>query len=787
MSEITPQYLENVLGWLEGLRVDGDGWSACCPVAGHGEDGEDRNPSLRVTVGEDGRVLLCCRVGCPTDTVLGALELEERELFCPPGDEPAVTLSPETAEPTEEDLDTRDRVYREFLMTLGLEGVHQQELSRRGLDNAYIARWAYATLRESAKTFVFQDLGVKFGLHNLLGVPGFGVDGITRGVSGLVIPVRDRLNRIVALKVRQAREPKYTYLSGSLTQLRAPVHHAGLGFPGAQVRITEGELKADVAAHRTGVRTLGVPGVTQWRLALPLLSAGAVVRLAFDWADVKTKPGVFRQTLLCLQELLIRGHRVFLEYWDGPHKGIDDALAAGVDVQTAEGEDAVALLRQVSPLQEEAVPQTAVVLVGGCELQEARYNSPFPLEALPASVAVFVRDVSGDIGCGPDYCGLGCLAVAGGVLGTSVSLRLSRFWKEYPALYAVGVGNAGDGKSPSLKAATRPVLKLQRELEDAGVNLFTSDSTTEALAGLLGANPRGLLYFAEELTHWVTSMNAYKGGSGGDRQFFLSLWSCEARKVDRKGQQGHGLFLPNPFITVLGGIPPAMLGELKDGKGRDDGFLDRLLFAAPRNGPARYWQLGGAQVAAGEAPSAVAWEAVVRRLAGLEAVPCPLRLSPDGEIAWKAWYDTNADEFNAEGFEEFLRGPWSKFRAYMGRLTLISHVLLWACGEGPDLVTDPVGVEAVRRATLLVDYFKNQARKVHTLLGQGADDGKVDTFLEWVRRGSTRRQAGRATLREVVQGKVAGVRSVKDARKLASEAVDRLHGAWSDKETFTLS
>ena len=44
-------------------RKAGDGWSACCPAH------DDRNPSLSISAGSDGRALLKCHAGCTVDAV----------------------------------------------------------------------------------------------------------------------------------------------------------------------------------------------------------------------------------------------------------------------------------------------------------------------------------------------------------------------------------------------------------------------------------------------------------------------------------------------------------------------------------------------------------------------------------------------------------------------------------------------------------------------------------------------------------------------------------------------
>jgi len=67
--------LETILARLQGVRRNGGSHIARCP--GH----EDRSPSLSITEGRDGRVLLNCFGGCPPENILQALGLTMRDLF----------------------------------------------------------------------------------------------------------------------------------------------------------------------------------------------------------------------------------------------------------------------------------------------------------------------------------------------------------------------------------------------------------------------------------------------------------------------------------------------------------------------------------------------------------------------------------------------------------------------------------------------------------------------------------------------------------------------------------
>lgn len=60
---------------LQGVKGGNGTWTARCPAH------DDTNPSLSITDGRDGRVLLKCHGGCSLDAIVGAMGLQERDLF----------------------------------------------------------------------------------------------------------------------------------------------------------------------------------------------------------------------------------------------------------------------------------------------------------------------------------------------------------------------------------------------------------------------------------------------------------------------------------------------------------------------------------------------------------------------------------------------------------------------------------------------------------------------------------------------------------------------------------
>jgi energy-coupling factor transporter ATP-binding protein EcfA2 len=67
----------DLLSMLTGVRRSGDGHVALCPAH------DDRNPSLSVSTGDDGRILLHCHAGCQPASIVQALGLSMADLAPP--------------------------------------------------------------------------------------------------------------------------------------------------------------------------------------------------------------------------------------------------------------------------------------------------------------------------------------------------------------------------------------------------------------------------------------------------------------------------------------------------------------------------------------------------------------------------------------------------------------------------------------------------------------------------------------------------------------------------------
>lgn len=329
-SKDLPHYVENVLSRLEDVHPTHDGWDARCPCPDHnatsGQPG-DHHPSLRITVADDGHVLMKCRVGCKTDSVLNAIGLGWQHVFPPAGYQ--ATSPPLTKEPCLPRCGNTlaHRAYTLLLENLDLSEGHRRQLLERGVPSDRISIAQYRTLRNVDRGRAAKAVHARVG-DEVFAVPGFvnGDFGITvAGTStGLLIPVRDTAGDIQALKIRRDGTPKYLYLTGGQggASSGSPMHvPLGVPRPAREIRVTEGELKADICTWLDATPTIGIPGVTQWRAVLPVLRTleARKVVMAFDAPDLYRKPPVYNEARQFWQVLRDAGFEVELEDWyDGP-------------------------------------------------------------------------------------------------------------------------------------------------------------------------------------------------------------------------------------------------------------------------------------------------------------------------------------------------------------------------------------------------------------------------------------------------------------------------------------
>ncbi len=666
--------LDKILAMLKGVSGDAGQYSACCPAH------SDRKQSLSINTGDDGRVLLNCHVGCTVEEITEAMGCTVADLF---GGADTLTV---------ERLAAAKGMPLDFLESLGVVQQNGHVLIRYRLaDGTDAPRHRIRSAlraKDGSRWTVGEGESVPYGLDRLSGAADAGQVMLVEGETDCWTAWLYGLPALGLPGASTASKLQVEHLAGIETVF---IHH-------------EPDNGGDnfVEGLTDRLRTIGFQG----------------------------KVAEFRLPAKDLNEL----HQQYPKQFKAKLK---------------------AALKSATVIDLKAWP----------EVDHQQHEAlPFPVDVLPATIAKFAEQVSRSIGCPTDFVGVPILVCAGAAIGNSRAVLLKKGWAEGPRLYGGCVGNPGTAKSPAINAVVEPFTEAQlrfryewdAEMEEHKIRLESweatkregknpgprptapklrrvtaSDTTVEALGGILSESPRGILLHRDELTAWSRSMNQYRGGKGTDRQFWLQAWSGQAVTIDRKNNPVP-LMLPNPFVSVIGGLTPEMLTELMEEHGRSDGSLERLLIAWPEHMPTAPWTEDGvSQLAKDRWTKAVDW---LLNLDGDGTTPVILPMTRKAKTVWKQWIDSHNRETDEPNLLPSLQGTWSKMRGHCARLALIIQLLRAACGEAKANEVDEVSVRAAIR---LVDYFKSHAVCVHRYLVGRFGGLSADAYatITWAQRG----------------------------------------------------
>jgi hypothetical protein len=749
--------IERVLSKLPDAKRNGKGWSARCPAH------EDRHPSLSIATGDDGRALVNCHAGCSVEAICEAVGLRVADLM--PGDNADVDTTsqkPRKKRPSATSTPGNNDGQCEFQTARDAVAELERQLGKRS------ALWTY---------------------HDAQGKPVGVVVRWTRG--GGKKEIRPVSRHGDGWRFEGMAEPRPLYALSDL---------AGTG----RVYVCEGEKSADAARSLGVTATTSAHGCqsakkTDWQ---PL--AGREVILLPD----NDAPGrKYAEVVATLLANLTPAPVVKVVELPGlPEKGdIADWIDAHGDA--AEPDELRATI--------ECMADSAEAVESVQTAAHIKRFEPFPTDALPEPVRGFVEAGAKAIGCDPSYLALPMLTALGAAIGNTRRIQLKRGWTAPAIIWAAIVGESGTAKTPAFKLVMRPIRQRQREAmerhaEDAkeheadlarwekvmaawkrdtkgsddppekpeapqAERFVVSDTTVEALAPLLLANPRGLLLARDELAGWIGSFDRYAGGKGGaDAAHWLSMHNGESIIVDRKTGNPRTIFVPQASVCVCGGIQPTILHRALGTEHRESGLAARLVLACPPR-LAKRWTEADIDPAAEEKIARL-----VDRLYELQPTvgdqgdprPVVIGLTADAKTAWKAYYNAHAQE-QADLSGE-LSAAWSKLEEYAARLALVIHFSRWAADDPTLASVDAVDPGSMGAGVQLATWFKGEARRVYALMGESDDDRDQRRLIEWIQR-----KGGPVTAREVQMG----CRWLREAGA-AESALDQLVkdglGQWDD-------
>jgi hypothetical protein len=439
----------------------------------------------------------------------------------------------------------------------------------------------------------------------------------------------------------------------------------------------------------------------------------------------------------------------------------------------------------------------------------------FPLDALPVTFQNFAIAAQKSLQCPIDYVGSALLAVAAIVIGGKVRIQVKPRWHEYPNLFMALVGTPAAKKSPALKLCFEVIEGLEKGLyavyQDAMdryeiqmakyqaaqeawkkakvgndpplepkkpilKRILARDITFEALCEQLANNAHGIGLIYDELATWIRSQNQYRSkGNGSDRSQFLSLWSNTQMTVDRKGKEP--LFIPAPCVTLIGGIQPDILLEIRKNSSMNDGMAERILFCCPP----RCLDLPNEGF---DIPPEIqgAFTACIHQIYNKR--PDSLKtlvLSPEAKtrfvVAEREW----ALATQAEDFPKEMEAFYVKIASYLGRFALILHCVKQATQETSSEAVEEL---TITQAKALADYFLNQAHIALGLFHRSPETELIKDTLAWMLT------KGRETFtpRDLQIGRKRKFPKASKAEEILKLMADYGHGVWSEESRiFTLN
>jgi len=745
MSSATDTVLAAIKARGLKVRRSGKGWSCQCPAH------DDKNPSLSVKIGEDGRALVRCHGGCRTEDIVAELGLAMKDLM--PERSPASASKPKrttaSAKPESaagaSDFATADDAVAALGRTLG--SAHR--------------RWVYTD------------------------ADGEPVGEVVRwdpeGKRKVVRPLARRGDR---------------WMIGAMPEPRPPMHLPELAAlpEGAWVFIVEGEACVDAARAIGFVATTSAggaeaPHLTDWSV---LKNRVAVILADNDEAGEKFAETVAERCRKAGADK-VRMPRL-VDAWPDLPAGGDI-----VDVLEMEGGDAKAVHEKLEALALATEPEPRE------ERADNRYV-PFPVEALPEPVRSYIAEGARAIGCDASFLALPMLAGLASAIGNTRRLAIKRSWSEPPILWCAIVGESGTAKSPAMELALRPIRSRQHramkehaetmkawqadyarwEVEHASwkknaakgddsdpppaperpicPRVWFDDCTVEALVTRLKENPRGLLMVRDELAAWF-GFDRYNGGKGGaEVPKWLEVFGGRALIVDRKTSGTE--YVERASVSIIGGIQPATLQRAIAQEHRDNGLAARLLFAMPPRRPKQWTEDDVSERTEAAAARVFDHLYALEPDTDAEGDATP-RLLPLTSAAKTVWIEF----VNRHGVEQADRvgdeaAAWAKLEAFCARFALVLHMARVAAGDPTIADPDAVDEHSIAAGVRLVGWFAREADRFYELMRGDENDRDRRRLAEWINA----RHNGVASVRDLTHG----LRAFKGNREKAKAALDDL-------------
>ena len=726
--------LNHFLELLESVKPNGTGYQARCPAH------DDRKPSLSISEGEDGRILLKDHAGCSTKEIVEAMGLTTADLF--PADRVASPIRVRFMKKADAPPNsTQAPISSEVVLDLHrkLPATQREHLqTNRLLTDTIIDRYQLGFEERSAE--------------RRLTIPIVDESGSCRDIRRWLPP-----------KARSGDSNKMLHWRNGYGGARLfPVDQ----LINAAVVLCEGELDALALVSHAIPAVTATCGATTWLPSLSDAFEEKTVTVLMDH-DRAGETGAQKRA----ESLCEAGAKVKVAAWptDRPEGWdvTDELLKHGPDslrvilgdaseYASSSDSDPTRLSCDANWPQPHSLPAVLPAV------------EPFQSALMPKAFRGWIDDVAERMQCPPDYPAVAAMVTLAAVVGRQVGIRPQQRddWLVVPNLWGAVIGRPGVMKSPALQEPLRPLELLEKQAKAEFIaeqqahetdlliaearrkkgqddirkalkngndphevaieamadntpeprrrRYLGNDTTVEKLGEILTGNTRGVLVFRDELTGLLKTLD--KDGREADKGFYLEAWNGTGRfTYDRIGRGT--LDIEAACVSLLGGIQPgpfsAYVARIARGGGDDDGLMQRFqLTVWPDVSSTWSNQDRAPDTTAREAAWAVYHRldqidpnAIGATASDFDDYPPYLRFRPDAQNQFTEW---RADlESRGRGDQEpaLIEAHLAKYRSLVPSLALLIH--LADVGQGP------VGKAALVQACAWSEYLESHARRMY--------------------------------------------------------------------------
>lgn len=375
--------------------------------------------------------------------------------------------------------------------------------------------------------------------------------------------------------------------------------------------------------------------------------------------------------------------------------------------------------------------------------------SDFPIHAFPKKIQEIALGLAESESFHIEYLLVSMLSAAASATGNAIQIRIKGGWTSSPIFYIILVGRPGLGKTPPLSFAYTPIRaydfqnlskfktlmeKTSKEKGNSasafsqgvsGIKLsriMVSDFTPEALMQAHNTNQRGIVVFVDEIMGMFNSVNQYSKGQLIEQ--FLTAYSGKAIDITRCSME-IPIHIEMPCINMIGTAQPKRLLSLFNKGYKDNGLIDRILFAYPFGYKIPYWDYSIKGDPETYKALSDQWQNIINEILALPCdfdetglvIPTVIDFSNEARDLFYEWRNQTIQHMNVDDEGNEIDERIMKMHLSVARFSLVFQILKWTCNEAE---LDYVDEESVKSAIQLNEYFENGYKRIEKLI---KDDG----------------------------------------------------------------